>query len=395
MEPAAFGEVQTLVSLFLQFTIFLNVLSMLTVTIVANYANTARAHHVIFELEKLASYVALGLLALSIIGSEFLRQTLHFQSPLPFVAFGLALLVSVPLTFRSAYARGHKRFGIASLSQLISAAAKVALSAGFVILGFGTFGAIGGIVLAQLIAFFYAARWAGRLGFQRPAGVNYSRLPDLKVVAGELRYASFVLGGLLSITLLMSIDIVLVKYYFDAETAGLYAGIATVARVIFFLSAPIAQVLMPMVKIKQSPRENHQLLAKSLGLTILVTSPALIACIIAPEFVISLLMGSTYTAYAYLLPVLALALFLISVMNLLCIYYLSLRRKAVTIIGIAGFCLSLSLMLTWHDNLDAIVTNVLIGAVFMVCTTGAYILLTLKRGVRDAKSNGIDRYTNL
>ena len=44
VSPATFGEIQTLVSLFLQFTIFLNVLGMITVNIMANYSNKEKAH---------------------------------------------------------------------------------------------------------------------------------------------------------------------------------------------------------------------------------------------------------------------------------------------------------------------------------------------------------------
>ena len=43
VSPAVFGEIQTLVSLFLQFTIFLNVLGMITVNIMANYADKEKA----------------------------------------------------------------------------------------------------------------------------------------------------------------------------------------------------------------------------------------------------------------------------------------------------------------------------------------------------------------
>lgn len=101
----------------MQFTIFLNVLSVITVIIAVNYKDTERAHRMMFELEKLAAYCALSLLLLSIVGGEFLRQQLKFGSMLPFVALALAMLVSIPLTFRSAYVRGQKRFGIASASQ--------------------------------------------------------------------------------------------------------------------------------------------------------------------------------------------------------------------------------------------------------------------------------------
>jgi len=110
VDPAVFGEIQTLVSLFLQFTIFLNVLGMITVNIMANYADKEKAHRVIIELEKFAAYLSVFLLAFTLIAGELLRESLRFDSSLPFSALALALIVSIPLTFRSAYARSQKRF---------------------------------------------------------------------------------------------------------------------------------------------------------------------------------------------------------------------------------------------------------------------------------------------
>lgn len=395
MEPAAFGELQVLVSLFLQFTIFLNVLGMITVTITANYTNKQTAHRVIFELEKLAAYLAGGILLLSIIFGEFLRQQLHFESMLPFVALAMAILVSIPLTFRSAYARGQKRFGIASVSQLIGAGVKIVFSVGLVILGLGVTGAIGGIVVAQLIAFLYAARYAARIGFSRPEDTNYKTKPDIKVVLPELKYAGIVFVGLLSVTLLMSIDVIVVKYYFDAHTAGLYAGIATVARIIFFLVTPIAQVLMPLVKLGQTSKQNRQLLLKSLALTFAVGGPVTLLCAAFPHLLIQVLMGRAYDVYAELLPLLSTTIFIISVINLITMYYLTLRRKMVSLIGIIGVTAMLSFMLIWHANLFEIVSSMFWGSVVALCVTLTYVAASLKRGVLDGEQNDLNRHSDL
>ena len=395
LPPAAFGEIQVLVSLFLQFTIFLNVLTLITVNIAVNYKDSEKAHRMIFELEKLASYFAVGILAFSLIGGEFLRSSLKFDSMLPFVALALAMLASIPLTFRSAYARGRKKFGIASVSQLLGAGTKIVFSVMLVMLGLGVTGAIFGIVGAQLVAFLYAARWAARLGFERPADTNYTTLPNLKLVAPELKYAAVAFVGLLTITLMMSIDVIAAKYYFDARTAGLYAGIATVARIVFFLAAPIAQVLMPLVKIDESPQENRALLLRSLALTIVVCGGFVGICAVMPEFIVKILMGVDYITYAYLLAPLALAICIISITNLICMYYLSLRRKMVMVVGIIGFAATLSFMVMWHSSLQALVYSMLTASILTLSATGTYVLVNLKRGRRYANENDIDRYTNI
>jgi O-antigen/teichoic acid export membrane protein len=382
MTPASFGEVQALVSLFIQFTIFLNVLSMITVTIITNYKDSDQAHRVIFELEKLALYLALGILLLSIIGGEFLRTSLHFESSLPFVALALAVVVSIPLTFRSAYARGKKKFGVASASQLIGSAVKIVFSIGLVVMGLGTAGAIFGIVGAQTAALFYAAFAAMKLGFERPLGASYRRLPNMKTIVPELKYAVSVFAGLLAVTLLTSVDIIVVKYYFDAHTAGLYAGITTVARIIFFLASPIGQVLMPSVKLEQTAEQNRALFLKSLLLTIGICGIVLLACVVVPSQLVGIMMGEKYVKYATLLPPLATAIFAASLSSLGMLYALALRQTSVAIVGIMGFVITLGALLFWHGSLQAVVYDMLFGSLFTLCITGIYVLVTLKRGVR-------------
>ena len=395
MSPAEFGEIQVLVSLFLQFTIFLNVLGMITINITANYDSTAKAHRMIYELEKLAVYIAVGILIVSVVAGGFFAQILQFDSSTPFVALALALVVSVPLTFRSAYARGQKKFGVASLSQLIGAGVKIVFSAVLVIAGLGVAGAIFGIVGAQFAAFLYAAWWAAKLGLVRPKISQYGKLPVLKDILPELRYAAIVFVGLLSITLMMSIDVILVKYYFDAETAGQYAGVATVARIIFFLAVPIAQVLIPMVKIKQSARKNYQLLVKSSILTLVICGIALLPCLVFPEITLKILMGGQYGELADLLPILSFVVFIISLVNLVMMYYLALRRKMIVLVGIIGFGVVVGLVLANHATISTIVYNILLGSILTLVATGLYVLTTIRRGFRNAAKDDLDHHSNL
>lgn len=395
MSPAEFGEIQVLVSLFLQFTIFLNVLGMITINITANYDSTVKAHRMIYELEKLAVFIAVGILVLSIIAGGFFAQALQFDSSTPFVALALALVVSIPLTFRSSFARGQKKFGVASISQLIGAGVKIIFSAVLVIAGLGVAGAIFGIVGAQLAAFLYAAWWAAKLGLQRPRLNQYGKLPALKAILPEIKYAAIVFVGLLSITLMMSVDVIFVKYYFDSETAGQYAGVATVARIIFFLAVPIAQVLIPMVTLKQPARKNYQLLIKSTILTLVICGIAMIPCLIFPDLILIILMGGQYGELADMLPILSFVVFIISLVNLVMMYYLALRRKIPALIGIIGFGVVVGLVLVSHATVSTIVYNILLGSILTLVATGLYVLTNFRRGLRNASEDDFDHHPNL
>lgn len=382
LEPAVFGEVQALVSLFIQLTVFLSVFSLITINVIANYKDSEKAKRVVFELEKTALSVSMIALTLVAVASPQLQNLLQFESPWPFIALALALVASLPLTFRGAYLRGVKKFGQASIANGLSAAGKLCFSVLFILLGFGTLGAIGGLVIAQLIAFWYAATFARKHGLIRV--LRYWKKPDLQSIVPELRYALLVFVGSFGIALLYSADALIVKYLFDAHTAGLYAGVATVARILFFLTASIAQVLLPSVKLQQTS-QNQAVLKKSLLLTVVISAPILLACTFFPEVVIKLLMGREYLELASLLPPLTMAVFLISIANLFVLYHVALRHWAVAWIVIIDMGVALVLVAENHGSPQAIVDNLLISSVTLLVLLGIWMLSLTNRNRRTAK----------
>src|SRR5690606_3817783 len=136
---------------------------------------------------------------------------------------------------------------------------------------------------------------------------------DLSLVKPELNYAGLVLLCMLVMTLLYSVDIVIVKRLFEAEVAGLYGGIAAVARIPFFLTASIAQVLMSSVKRSQPYQQNQKVLKQSALLLVGLGGASTVFFCIFPEWTVGILMGSAYLPYAHLLPPLSISVFIVSV----------------------------------------------------------------------------------
>jgi O-antigen/teichoic acid export membrane protein len=371
LPPSAFGEVQTLVSLFLQISIFLSVLGLITVNIVANYQDEAERNALVLEFEKLALVISIALLLLTVVFQSSLKHFLRFDSSLPFVILMLSIVVTVPFTFRGAFVRGKQKFGVSAISNIVGAGAKLLFSVLLVIVGLGTAGAIGGLILAQAAACAYVAWWALRLGLKRRATQKRRALPDFKILMPELKYGLLVLVGSLVITLQYSIDVLVVKHYFDAHTAGLYAGIASVGRIIFFLTGSISLVLMPAVRIHQSPEHNRRLLIKSLLLFSALSAPTLLLFIGFPKLVIGLLMGSSYEAMASLLPMLGVTICVVAALNLFVSYYLALRRYGIAAVVLVGGLATYGLMVWHHTSPAAVVQSLLLGSLAMC---GALVL---------------------
>lgn len=388
LSPSAFGEVQVLVSLFLQLTIFLTVLSLVTVNITVNYQHQQERNDIIYELEKVALIISLAILLIALVGGELFKRFLHFDSTVPFALLAVALVITVPFTFRSGFLRGQQAFAKTAVANLISAGGKLVLAVILVAAGFGTNGAIAGLVGAQLLAFGYSRWQASRSGLVRADSRTRWSMPRFGLIAPELRYSLFVFIGSLAVMMLFSIDVVVVKHFFDSHVAGLYAGIATVARIIFFVTASVAQVMLSAVKIDQPPAQNRRLLIKSGLLLAGLSLLPLLAFWLAPELIIRMLMGSDYLTYAQLLPQLGMAIFVISIINLVVSYALALRQYGPGIVTMFGTIITSVIMVSNHHSLDAIVSSLLYGSIGIVSVIfGWAAYQRFKRGDSDQTVN--------
>jgi O-antigen/teichoic acid export membrane protein len=379
LDPQSFGEVQTLISLFLIITIFLTVLGLVVVNVVANNRSSEGSNEAVLEIEKLALWTSLSLLALAIVFGRQLASFLQFNSVWPFILLALAITASVPFTLRGAYLRGLQRFGHASSANLVSAGGKLLLGIILVGLGLKTAGAMGGLIVAQLMACAAAATWAARAGFNGHPR-HWLKFPRLSPIKPQLGFIWLVLASSLVVTFQVSLDVVIVKHYFDPETAGLYSGVATVARIIFFLTASFTLVMISSIKLEAEKSANRRILMYSILLTLAVGLPAAAICIFAPHQLTALFMGSAYQQLAGLLPKLAAAILIVSVLNVLVSYFLALRRFSALPILLAGAGLTYILMIFNHATLQAVVNNLLIGSGVML---GLLLAWTLRSYLKE------------
>lgn len=373
LHPNTFGEVQALFSLFAQLTIFLNVLGLLTVNLIVNYRDDTLRDRVINELEKVSLLIGVGILGITALFHTQLRHFFHFTSALPFIFLACALVVSIPFMFRNAFLRGKKLFGLTSFAGIVAAACDLIFSIIFVVAGWGTSGAILGLVVAQFVGLWYASASSRKHGFRGASLRSFIHMPNLRLIAPELRYGLLVLIGSLGMTGFYSIDTIIVKHYFNAQTAGLYAGIATIARIIFFLTASVTQVLLPSVTLQQSGKENQKILLKSTLLLVCVGGLNFIVFALAPQLVIHLLMGSSYLRYADLLPRLSLLIFIVSILNLFIMYHIALRRYAVMFIIISGIIVATLLLHAYHQSLQAVINGLLYSSLAMLMLLALWV----------------------
>jgi O-antigen/teichoic acid export membrane protein len=371
VSTAQFGEVQALVSLFLQITLVLGVSNDVTVNIVANTGDEEKRNQMVYEFERLVTLLMTIIVIFAFIAIKPIDNFLHIVSPLPVIILGVSLIIAASASQRSAFLRGINAFGSLSISQVISASGKLVASLIFVLAGFGTAGAIGGLVVSQILTVVYLFRITHKNGLRKGKNDKLFRLPSMSLVRPELSFALLVLIVSIVTTVFFSIDVVLVKHYFPAKMAGQYAGVATIARIIYFLTGSVATVLLSAVQLKAPLKTNRKLFLRSLGLTAILGGFALLVFGLLPRLCIKILIGSRYLPLAGLLPKLGLTLFVISIVNLVFSYDVALRRWSIAIISIIGMVTTGYLVAIWHQSPSQIVNALLVGSLLLLVIRAA------------------------
>jgi O-antigen/teichoic acid export membrane protein len=348
-----FGEVQAFLSLSAQFGVIAGVFGMIILNLRANQTDedAAKGEQTVRELYSL-SLIIMGLVSVGLLLiAPYLSRTLELTSYAGFFIIAGSILLGTPRTFAKFHLQANKRFAQMSISEIIISGGKIAIAAALIMSGLHVAGALGGFLLATLAGLIYVYP-------RTRATISPLSLPRprfTRALARELKYGGLILIATSFTTFLTVADILVVRYFFDAETAGLYAGIATVARIIVFATGSVAGVTIAHIALKKSRAENHATMKKSLLLVGLIAGGGLAVFALIPSLIVSLLMGGRFLPLADLLPLLSLLMALVAITNLFVMYFLALRVYALVGIAFLGASSIAVSTFIWHDTVAHVV----------------------------------------
>ncbi|MBU4216800.1 oligosaccharide flippase family protein [Candidatus Parcubacteria bacterium] len=375
MNVADFGEVQVIISLFMLTGVLGGVIKNVIVNITANKEEGDNQEEVVLMLGKLSLYAVLLFSFLMIVFSGHLRRELNFHSDWPFIALAVIVSWSMAFNVRLAVLQGLNKFLEISVSGAIVSLGRLIFAVIFVYIGWSSFGAIFGLLLAQVLAFYYVFLKT-RQQLKLNAGKHIQIDGRIKK---ELWYGLSILISSFAVTFLYTFDVVLVKYFFSANEAGLYSGIATVGRIIFFLTASISMVLLSAVKIDKSKKDNLKTLSKGLLLTIGLGGATLLTFYLFYDMVVGLLIGSKYLLFSKYLFKLGILSFLASIVNLIFVYFFALRNKQIIFPSLLAPLFVLILTLFNHDTIMSVINNFIFGGVFVLTALLSLLYVEIRK----------------
>ena len=174
-------------------------------------------------------------------------------------------------------------------------------------------------------------------------------------------------------------DILLVKHYFESYEAGLYASLALIGRIVYFIAWMFVMLLLPtVVQLKKDGKETAPVLFKYVGYIAAIAFSIICITALFPETAITLLFGKSYISVAPLLWKYALATGLFAVSNIFAYYYLSLAQYIpVVISGVFGL-LQMLLVVWFHESLEQVVHMQIVAMALLLSIQLAWFVLDYK-----------------
>jgi O-antigen/teichoic acid export membrane protein len=226
---------------------------------------------------------------------------LNLPDPVLVALLAIGAAFYIPLGSRRGYIQGSFGFRQLATNLVVEGAVRLGGSLLLILSGLGVEGVIAANSAAVALAYFAIAPKLA------------ARIPNPLPFSYALRETSQAIVFFSGQVLINNCDIVLVKHFFSAQEAGLYAAVAMVGRVIFAFSSAVVNSMFPLVAgTPDEERKDLRVIATSLLLVLGTGSVLALGLSVAPAGIWAALFGSGFEiAGKYNLPYL-LALYAIT-----------------------------------------------------------------------------------
>ncbi|MEA2020607.1 MAG: oligosaccharide flippase family protein [Patescibacteria group bacterium] len=378
LAPAEYGVLMSLISL----SYLTSVPGSTLVTTATKFASKYKARedfdavtHALYWATKVVSIFGLFIFGLAIVFRGKLATFLKIPDSMLVVLFFLFIFVSLLGSSPRGFLQGLLRFKAFSFVSLFTTFLKLALGVGFVLMGWGVFGAVGGLVGSSLLGLLVAIVLL-RKNLRWPFKKNSFSSREI------LAYAAPTVLVLLCFQSLYNTDVILVKHFFTSHQAGIYSSAVTLGRIIYFGFSSVAMVMFPMVSEKLEQGQDFSgVFKKSFALVLAGAFLGWLAYTLIPSLLVHTFFGASYAEVTPYLSSFALFMGLFSLVNFLIQFFLSIRdfRFLFTLAGAA--LLQIFLIWQFHANLQQVI-HVNIGVALTVLVALLWIYAAGTRNPR-------------
>jgi len=350
--PVEYGDLNTIVAINYIIIVFFNTIQTSVTLFTAKYRSNSEYGKIKNLIKSFSRRLLIYSLIIGFIFSftiPFLGKFLNLNNPMILIWVIPMVIISLLYPITRGVLQGLQKFPSLSFSYIAEGFIKIVFALGLVWIGLRIHGAVAAIVLGLVITYPLTFKPLKKIFKTKISRINKKEIYS---------YSFPVLFAVLLLTLMYSMDILLVKHYFPAVEAGYYAALAILSKVIFFSIVPLTQVMFPKITEAKENGQNYlKILFKTLLISILIIAAILIMYWGFPELMVGILFGKDYLEIVPLLGMIGLMMSFFSLAYLFCFYNLSINNRSFTWIVLFFFVIEMNSIVFFHDSLFDVVRN--------------------------------------
>ena len=347
--PAAFGHASVVYTLLILISAVTLSFQIISAKVVAQQAS-APAKSAAYQLFHKSAWMSGVLIALLLISArQGASRYLNLPTPTLIVWLAVGVAFYVPLGARRGYLQGAFGFRRLAGNLALEGLSRLSGSLLAIALGYGVTGVIAANAAALAIAYISIIP---RLP---AAAARDLRIPD--AFREALQAIVFFAGQVI----INNSDIVVVKHFFPAVLAGLYAAVALVGRVIFAFSWAVVNTMFPIVAgSRAQERKGHGILGISLLLVAGIGGLLALGVRLAPGWIWADLFGPQFLATGkyglpYLLTLYAVTTTVYALSVVMIAYEMSYRIANTGWLQLAFSAVLIAGMYRYHRSLSEVI----------------------------------------
>lgn len=297
---------------------------------------------------------------------------LNLPGPILVALMAIGAAFYVPLGCRRGYIQGTYGFRRLATNLVVEGVFRLGGSVLSIIVGLGVEGVVAANAAAVVVAYLTSSP---NLTARVSSPLRFSYV---------LRETSQALVFFSGQVLINNCDIVLVKHFFLAREAGLYAAVAMVGRVIFAFSSAVVNSMFPLVAgTRDEERRNLRVIATSLLLVLVTGSVLALGLGFAPAGIWTALFGSGFEMLGkynlpYLLALYAITTIVFSLSVVIITFEMSYKIANTSWVQLAFSAVVIVAICRFHSSLrEVILVQLVLMFALLICVAIPFLIESL------------------
>lgn len=358
--PVGYGVLASLYSVLYLVSIIPSSASVSIVKFISS-AKDNDIYSVYSSINKFIFKIAIILSVIMVIATPSISKFLKIENIYLVLLVAPILFFSLVTLVNQSSSQGLLKFVGSVMPTLVSSLSKLLIGVGLVFAGWSVFGAMVAIIIAAIFAYLYSYKF-----IKKHIKAKKIKPVDLKPF---LKYSGPVLLQSLAFTSIFTVDVVLVKHFLDPFSAGIYAAISTLGKIIFFATSPIGSTMFPVVSKRKALNQGYiKVFLASLLITAVISLVITLFYWLFPNIAIGVLYGKEYLSASTDLVWMGIFMLFYTLSNLLVNFFLSIGKVKIVVIPLFAALGQIGFIWFNHDSITQIIqVSLFVSFLMFIC----------------------------